>query len=141
MPISLRLPADIESQIAGYSARAGVSKSALIVRSIQEFLARHTQRSSLQIYEEAMHAAERRERQSRPAAGGSGSAGADGADGADGAVGDAQREVAEQRPHKLQIREALRRKHAARSARASEALAQASSKARGKARGTSRKAA
>ena len=83
MPISLRLPADVERQIAGYSARHGVSKSAVIVRSISEFLANHTQPSSFQIYEEAM-CEERNQRD------------------------DVKREAAEQRPHKIKAREAIR---------------------------------
>ncbi len=58
MPISLRLPVEVEKQIAGYSARHGVSKSAVIVRSISEFLANHAQPSSFQIYEEAMREAQ-----------------------------------------------------------------------------------
>jgi hypothetical protein len=97
MPISLRLPADVETQIAGFSARQGVSKSAVIVRSIQEFLAKHAQPTSFEIYQEAMREAEDLRK-------------------------DAKREAAEQRPHKLQVREAIRRKHAERSERAVKAL-------------------
>lgn len=97
MPISLRLPSDIEAQIAGFGARLGLSKSALIVRSIQEFLARHAQPSSLQIYEEAMREA------------------------LDSAT-DGKRESMEQRPLKRKAREAIRQKHAARSQRAAQAL-------------------
>lgn len=100
MPISLRLPADIETQIAGFSARLGLSKSAVIVRSLQEFLARHAQPSSLQIYEEAMGAT-----QDAPGL----------------AKSDEKNEAAEQRPHKLQARAAIRRKHAQRSERAVQA--------------------
>ena len=94
MPISLRLPTDIENQMAGFSARQGLSKSAVIVRSIHEFLARNAQPSSLQIYEEVM-----RERvdESR----------------------DAKRESAKQRPHKMLVRDAIRQKHAICSERAS----------------------
>ena len=98
MPISLRLPAEIETQIAGFSARLGLSKSAIIVRSIQEFLAKNAQPSSLQIYEDVM----------RDTPGG---------------TGDAEREAAERRPHKLQSRAAIRRKHARRSESAAKALA------------------
>ena len=54
MPISLRLPVETESMIADFGARNGLSKTAVIVRSIQEFLATHAQPSSLQIYEQAM---------------------------------------------------------------------------------------
>ena len=97
MPISLRLPADIETQIAGFGARLGLSKSAVIVRSIQEFLARHAQPSSLQIYDEAMRGA-----QEEPGR----------------AKSDEESEAAEQRPHKLQARAAIRCKHAQRSERA-----------------------
>ena len=98
MPISLRLPSEIESQVAGFSARSGLSKSALIVRSIREFLARHAQPTSLQIFEEAM-------RDSR------------------GGQGDARREAAERRPHKLKLRAAIHRKHVRRSERAAKVLA------------------
>ena len=90
MPISLRLPADVETQIASFGARLGLSKSAVIVRSIQEFLATHAHPTSLQIYEEAMRNAQ------------------------DGNH-DAERETAEQRPHKRQARTAIARKHAQRS--------------------------
>lgn len=54
MPVSLRLPTEIEAQIAAYSAREGLSKSAVIVRSIQEFFARNAQPSALEIYEAVM---------------------------------------------------------------------------------------
>ena len=100
MPISLRLPADVETQIAGFSARLGLSKSALIVRSIQEFLANHAQPSSLQIYEEAMRGTQ---------------------DAPGRAKSDEKSETAEQRPHKLQARAAIRSKHAQRSERAVQA--------------------
>lgn len=100
MPISLRLPTDIESQIAGFGARAGLSKSAVIVRSIQEFLARHAEPTSQQIYEEVMREARNNL--------------------ADSAA-DARKESLEQRPRKKQVREALRAKHAQRSARAAKA--------------------
>jgi hypothetical protein len=93
MPISLRLPKDLESQIAGFATRLDLSKTAVIVRSIQEFLAKHGQPSSLQIYEDAMRGA-----QDLPAQ----------------AKSDREIEAAEQRPHKLQVRAAIRRKHARR---------------------------
>ncbi len=99
MPISLRLPKDIEDQIAGYSARQGISKSAVIVRSIHEFLARNAQPSSFQIYEEVMR---------------------DGANKSGDAKSDAKREAAEQRPHKILVRYAIRQKHAERSASAAK---------------------
>lgn len=100
MPISLRLPADLETRIAGFGAHLGLSKSAVIVRSIQEFLATHAQPSSLQIYEEAMRGA-----QDAPA----------------GGISDKKGEASEQRPHKLQARKAIRRKHTQRSERAVQA--------------------
>ena len=99
MPISLRLPTEIEDQIAGFSERQGLSKSAVIVRSIHEFLARNAQPSSFQIYEEAMR---------------------EGADESNNAKHDAKRETAEQRPHKILVRDAIRQKHAGRSARATK---------------------
>ena len=95
MPISLRLPADIEDQIAGYSARQGISKSAVIIRSIHEFLNRNAQPSSLQIYEEVM---------------------AGGANKSSDVASDAKREAAEQRPLKIRMREVIRKKHTERSA-------------------------
>ena len=98
MPISLRLPNEIESQIAGYSAREGLSKSAVIVRSIQEFLARHAQPSSFEIYQDAMRQAVLPAR-------------------------DTQRDVAELRPLKIQARDAFRAKHAKRSEAARKQLA------------------
>jgi predicted DNA-binding protein len=57
MPISLRLPTELEAQLAGLSARQKVSKSALIVRSIKEFLSQHTTPSSQEIYEQAIRGA------------------------------------------------------------------------------------
>lgn len=96
MPISLRLPSDIEAQIAGFGARHGLSKSAVIVRSIHEFLAHHAHPSSQQIYEEAM-------RDSQNAA--------------------PQVRASDTRPHKQKFQAAMQRKHAERSARASEGQA------------------
>jgi hypothetical protein len=96
MPISLRLPTDIEMQIAGFGAREGLSKSAVIVRSIQEFLARNAQPSSFDLYKEALQSID---------------------PGKDGL-----RLLAEQREGKLQLREAVRNKHAQRAAKASQAL-------------------
>jgi hypothetical protein len=54
MPISLRLPQDIEAQLAGLSVRQKASKSALIVRSITEFLQRQNAPTSQEIYEQAV---------------------------------------------------------------------------------------
>ena len=99
MPISLRLPVDVETQIAGFGARLGLSKSAVIVRSIQEFLATHAQPTSLQIYEEAMRGSQDTPESTRR---------------------DQQIEAAEQRPHKLQIRATIRRKHAQQSEHAAK---------------------
>jgi hypothetical protein len=50
MPLSLRLPNLLESELAQYSARAGISKSAAIVRSIEEFMARHAQPNAHELY-------------------------------------------------------------------------------------------
>ena len=97
MPISLRLPVEIEHQIAGFGARLGLTKSAVIVRSIEEFLAHHAQPSSLEIYEAAMQASA-----------------------ANSLQGDAVavHSANEARPHKLKVRAVIARKHAERSARA-----------------------
>lgn len=110
MPVSLRLPLDIEAQIAGVALRQGLSKSAVIVRSISEFLARHAQPSSLQIYEEVMRDAQVQSAGSRRQT---------------ETKADKGREATEQRPLKIQVRKAIRRKHAARSKRANRALARA----------------
>lgn len=118
MPISLRLPTDIESRIAGFGARQGMSKTAIIVRSIQEFLARHAQPTSFQLYEDAMRDGAKADARSQRS--------------------DVQREAAENRPEKIAVRDAIRRKHAARSKRAevrvNEALAKTSSAPRASAR-------
>ncbi len=103
MPISLRLPSDIESQITGFGARQGLSKSAVIVRSIQEFLARNAEPTSHQIYQEAMGAAVRDDARRTLNA-------------------DTAHSAAEVRPHKIQVREAIRRKHAKRAARSDTAV-------------------
>ena len=97
MPISLRLPIEIEGQITAFAARRGLTKSAVIVRSIEEFLAHHAQPSSLEIYAAAMQAS---------------------------AANSLHREAVavystnEARPHKLKVRAVIARKHAARSRRA-----------------------
>ena len=96
MPISLRLPVDVDSQIASYSARLGLSKSAVIVRSIEEFLAKNAQPSAYQLYLDAMASTQ------TPAASTVKSTTLDG--------------------HKLAVQNALQRKHKARSARAVQAL-------------------
>ena len=105
MPISLRVPTDIEAQIAGYGSRTGLTKSAVIVRSIQEFLARHAAPSSLQIYEEVMQQADDESQFDLPV------------------EGLAQRSV------KLQVCQAIQSKHAERSERATRALAKKRSSA------------
>ena len=96
MPISLRIPIDVEMQIADYSTRRGISKSAVIVRSIEEFLTRHAQPSAYQIYLDVMKAADKAPVE--------------------------QTSAQEQRAHKLAVQKALRRKNAERSARALSAL-------------------
>ena len=99
MPISLRLPPRVEERIAEYSVRQGISKSAVIVRSIETFLAEHAQPSAYQLYLDAMQQAA-----AHPAAG-------------------AQKAAAgTARPHKLAIKQSLQRKHAERSVRAIQAL-------------------
>ena len=93
MPLSLRLPAEVDSQIASYSARLGLSKSAVIVRSIEEFLAKNAQPSAYQLYLDAMASVQPDASASHTVAG-----------------------------HKLTIQKALQRKHKDRSARAAKAL-------------------
>jgi hypothetical protein len=102
MAISLRLPLDIESQLVSFSARQGVSKSALVVRSIQEFLARNAQPSAYELYLDALKTA-------------------DTATPTD-AQRDAQLDTPPARSSKLTARAAMQAKHAERSARAMRAL-------------------
>lgn len=99
MPTSLRLPVEIETRIAGFGSRMGLTKSAVIVRSIEEFLARHAGPSSLHIYEEAMRNASS-QRDSRDDSQGSN-------------PGDNGKQA---------VLRAIRSKHAQRSARATRAL-------------------
>lgn len=108
MPISLRLSTDLETQISGFGVRQGLSKSAVIVRSIQEFLARNAQPTSLQIYEDAMRVVPSPR---------------------DATKSDKKSEAAEQRSHKIQARTAIRRKHAERSERALQAPSKPTRKA------------
>lgn len=100
MALSLRLPLPIEAQIAGLSARAGISKSALIVRSIEEYLNRHAQPSAFELYEEVMRESARKTS----------------AISANAASADA-------RPHKQAVRAAVRAKQAQRVAVAAAAAA------------------
>ena len=98
MPISLRLPTSFETQLAQYSAQHGISKSAVIVRSIEEFIQRNAQPTSFEIYEAAM-----REKKTPDS-----------------------RNINEFSPqestnHKRAVNDVLRRKHAVRSARAKSA--------------------
>lgn len=104
MAISLRLPLDIESQLVGFSARQGISKSALIVRSIQEFLAKHAQPSAYQLYLDALRTVD------------------------DASPADAKRDALHARSGKLDARTAIQAKHSERSARAIRALARKPSK-------------
>ena len=95
MPVSLRLPPDVEHQIAEYATRQGLTKSAVIMRSLHEFLAKHAKPSAYQIYLDVMLQ-----------------------------VADAprtERGVHDSRPHKIAFRQAVERKHAERSARAGRA--------------------
>ncbi len=94
MPVSLRLPMPVEAQIMSLSVRSGISKSALIVRSIEEYLSRHAQPSAYEIYEEVMQASTSK-------------AGAE--------------RAPELRAHKLALRDAVQAKQSARSATASKA--------------------
>lgn len=95
MPVSLRLPPHVEEQIAEYATRQGLTKTAVILRSLDEFLATHAKPSAFEIYQDVM-------RQSDAASAPQGVA-------------------ADPRPRKLTLKQALRRKHAERSARALKA--------------------
>lgn len=97
MALSLRLPSPLESEILAYSTRTGLSKSAVIVRSIEAFLRSNAQPSAFDLYEDAMHSVHR-----------------------------AAYEPASQdaRLHKQDIAQAIQRKHTERSARALQAAKQ-----------------
>ena len=71
----------------------------MIVRGIHELLARSAQPSSFQIYEEVMR---------------------EGVNERKNIKSDAKREAAEQRPHKILVRDAICQKHAERSASATK---------------------
>ena len=107
MPISIRLPTDIEARLAGFGSRTGLSKSAVIVRSIQEFLARNAAPSSLQIYEDVMAGSKQKR----------------GDVTSSDVKTDLASEASAQRPGKLAMRQTLRNKHTERSQRATKALA------------------
>ena len=104
VPLSLRLPAPLESQIVDYALRAGVNKTTVIVKSVQEFLARNAQPSAFKLYEDVM----------RSAAPSSTELATD-QHLAPHLAPDLAHGAKEQRPHKLQVREAMRGKHAQRS--------------------------
>jgi len=91
MPVSLRLPPRVEEQVAAYATRQGLTKTAVILRSLDEFLATHARPSAFEIYQDVM-----RQPDAAPS----------------------PRDVAaDPRPRKLAVRQALRHKHAERSAR------------------------
>lgn len=118
MPTSLRLPADIETRIAGFGSRTGLTKSAVIVRSIEEFLARHAEPSSLHIYEEAMRNATSQRNRRRDSQSDSHEANP-----RDDVNADTLKAELARGPSKQLVIRSIRSKHAQRSARATSALA------------------
>lgn len=55
MPLSLRLPSDVEQMLLAYSAREGISKSAVIVQSIRDFFEKQKpQPTAYELYLEVM---------------------------------------------------------------------------------------
>jgi hypothetical protein len=58
MPISLRLPLNLETEVAERCEREGVSKTALVVRSIEDYLQRTRAPSAFELFEQAMSAAD-----------------------------------------------------------------------------------
>ena len=99
MPVSLRLSPPLEAQIMDYALRTGLNKTAVIVKSVQEFLERNAQPSAPEIYRAVMREAALEDQAAAQAAA-------------------AARDALETRPHKIKAREAARRKHAERSERA-----------------------
>ena len=51
MPLSIRLKPQLEQRVAEYAVRKGVSKSALIARSLEEYLDRNSGPSLFDLYE------------------------------------------------------------------------------------------
>ena len=95
MALSLRLPSDIENMVIAYSAREGVSKSAVIVQSIRHFFERKKpQPTAYEMYLEVMENAK-----NRPV--------------------DERRQIdSETRPHKIAFYQAMQAKQARRQASA-----------------------
>lgn len=104
MPVSLRLSPPLEAQIMDYALRTGLNKTAVIVKSVQEFLERNAQPSAFEIYEQVLR--------DFPVE-----------DNAETDAANAARDALETRPHKIKARDAARRKHAERSERAMQARA------------------
>jgi hypothetical protein len=105
MPLSLRLPPPVEAQLLEHAVRSGMSKTAIVLKSVQEFLARNAQPSAHEIYEEVMRKYPAR-------------------DDAEEQAYNTARDALETRPHKIKARDAARAKHAQRSARAAQARLQ-----------------
>lgn len=51
MPISIRLKPQLEQRVAEYSVRKGISKSAVIARSLEDYLDRHAGPMLYELYE------------------------------------------------------------------------------------------
>ena len=86
----------MKNQIYTKASRMGLSKSAIIVRSIEEFLAKNAQPSAYQLYLDAMASSQKTVTPS------------------------VEKKAVD--GHKLAVRKALQRKHKERSARAAQAL-------------------
>ena len=97
MALSLRLPSDIEHMVMAYSAREGMSKSAVIVQSIRDFFERQKpQPTAYEIYLQVM--AESKARQAK------------------NPTPDWHYLDKETRPHKIALHKAMQAKHARRQA-------------------------
>lgn len=97
MPLSLRLPSDVEQMILAYSAREGISKSAVIVQSIRDFFERQKPKpTAYEIYLKVM--AESKARQAK------------------NPKDDWHQIDRETRPHKIAFHKAMQEKYARRQA-------------------------
>jgi hypothetical protein len=97
MALSLRLPSDIEQMIVAYSASEGISKSAVIMKSIRDFFERQKpQPTAYDIYLQVM--AESKAEQAK------------------NCKEDWYQIDKETRPHKIAIHKAMQAKHARRQA-------------------------
>ena len=98
MPLSLRLPQSVEDELSEMSVRLGVTKTAVVMQSIREFLKLHARPSAQQIYSEIMAELDHREKLTKQLP-----------------TSDVNRKLERTskvpRPHKVRVREAIAKAH------------------------------